>query len=179
MRTPPFPRLACLALCLLGGAGTGPVTLQAAPGTPEDAAARMLVAHDIADSKAHGEEPLVLVGAAPLATRHGAPAALFVQLQSAALCGSAGCDTSVYLPSHGAGGWTRVLDSISGPITVLHTTHGHMHDLVVGDNDRWVWAGHGYRDTVAAPALTGLKRSVEHHEAVVERHGGVSPPPPK
>ena len=166
-------------LLLLAAAGTGPVVLQAAPGTAEDASARQLAAHDIADSVSHGETPLVLVGSAPLATRRGAPVALFVQLQSAALCGSAGCDTSVYLPARGGAGWIRVLDSVSGPITVSRSVHGHMHDLVVGDHDRWTWAGHGYRDTVQAPALAGLKRSVEHHEAVVERHGGVSPPPPK
>ena len=173
----PSPRLLCLSLLLLGGAGTGPIVLQSAPGTPEDAAARTLVAHDLADAKAHGDDPLVLVGSAPLSTRRGSPAALFVQLQSAALCGSAGCETTVYLPAHGRTGWTTVLDSVSGPITVLRTEHGHMHDLLVGDHDRWVWAGHAYRDTIAAPALGGLKRAVERHQVAVERNGGTSPPP--
>ena len=44
----------------------------------------------------------------------GKEAALFVQLQSASLCGSAGCSTSVYL--HRGGDWLKVLDSVSGPI---------------------------------------------------------------
>lgn len=163
---------------VLAAAGTGPVTLSAQSGTPLDAAARTLAAHDIADAKAHGEEPLVLVGSAPLSSRRGAPAALFVQLQSAALCGSAGCETSVYLPD-AHGGWTRVLDSVSGQITVLRSTHGHMHDLRVGRSDRWVWGGHSYHDTMAAPALSGLKRAVEKHQEAVERNGGTSPPPPR
>ncbi len=154
-------------------AAAGPVALAAAPGTPLDDAARQLAAHDIADSVAHGQQALVLVGSAPLATRRHAPAALFVQLQSAPLCGSAGCETSVFLPA--GGDWRRVLDSVSGPITVLPTSHGHMHDLRVGANDRWVWAGHAYRDTIAAPALVGLKRSVERHQAAVAR--GQAPQP--
>ena len=147
--------------------------LSAQPGTPLDDAARKLEAHDIAQSVAHGEQPLVLVGSAPLSTRRGAPAALFVQLQSAALCGSAGCDTSVFLS--GRGGFKRVLDSVSGPIRVLPHWHGHMHDLLVGTDDRWIWAGAAYRDTVSAPQLTGLKRSVERHQAAVGR-GDVRPP---
>ncbi len=154
-------------------AATGAVVLSAQPGTSLDDAARTLAAHDIAQSVAHGEQPLVLVGSARLSTRHGAPAALFVQLQSAALCGSAGCDTSVYLSDHGS--WHRVLDSVSGPVTVLPRWHGHMHDLLVGTDDRWVWAGNAYRDTVAAPQLTGLKRSVERHQAAVAR-GDARPP---
>jgi hypothetical protein len=153
--------------------GTGPVTLTAQPGTPLEDAARQLEAHDIAQSVAGGQQPLILVGSARLSTAHGAPAALFVQLQSAALCGSAGCDTSVYLNDRGQ--WVRVLDSVSGPITVLPSWHGRMHDLVVGTNDRWVWAGQAYHDTVAAPALTGLRRSVERHQAAVAR-GDATPP---
>ncbi len=156
-------------------AGSGPVVLTGQPGTALEQAARSLEAHDIAQSVAHGEQPLILVGSAPLSTRRGAPAALFVQLQSAALCGSAGCETSVFLP--GAGGdWRRVLDSVSGPIRVLPHWHGHMHDLMVGENDRWIWAGSAYQDTVAAPALSGLRRSVERHQAAVAR--GDAPPPP-
>ena len=183
-----FSCLRRLAFCaaLLGGApawaarhhathpmpGTGPVTLSIQPGPLTDAA-RELEAHDIAQSVTGGQEPLILVGSARLSTAHNAPSALFVQLQSAALCGSAGCDTSVYLNDRGQ--WVRVLDSVSGPITVLPSWHGRMHDLMVGTNDRWVWAGHSYHDTVAAPALTGLKRSVERHQAAVAR-GDAGPP---
>ena len=153
--------------------GTGPVTLTTQPGSTLEAAARQLEAHDIAQSVAGGQQPLILVGSAQLSTARAAPAALFVQLQSAALCGSAGCDTSVFLNDHGQ--WVRVLDSVSGPITVLPSWHNRMHDLVVGTDDRWVWAGHAYHDTVAAPALTGLKRSVERHQAAVAR-GDAAPP---
>ena len=158
--------------------GTGPVILSAQPGTPLDAAARQLASHDIADSVAHGQQALVLIGSAPLSTRRSVPAGLFVQLQSAPLCGSAGCETSVYLDGHGLdgrGAWRKVLDSVSGPITVLRTQHGHMHDLNVGKNDRWVWAGHAYRDTLSAPPLLGLRRSVERHQRAVA-NGTAQPP---
>ena len=158
---------------LASATGSGPVVLAAQPGTSLDQSARSLEAHDIAQSVAHGEQPLVLIGSARLSTRHAAPAALFVQLQSAALCGSAGCDTSVFLDHLGE--WHRVLDSVSGPITVLPHWHGHMHDLMVGTNDRWIWAADAYRDTVSAPQLTGLKRSVERHQAAVAK--GDAPPP--
>ena len=170
-----------LLAALLAGAGagarevgTGPVVLQSAPGTALDAAARTLAAHDIADSTAHGQQALVLIGSAPLSTRRSVPAALFVQLQSAPLCGSAGCATSVYLDRHGD--WRKVLDSVSGPITVLRTEHGHMHDLLVGKNDRWVWSGRAYRDTLVAPALVGLRRSVERHQRAVA-NGTANPSP--
>ncbi len=173
-------RFALAALLVLTAAApslaaTGAVQLSSQPGTPLDQAARALAAHDIAQSVAHGEQPLVLVGSAKLSTARGAPPALFVQLQSAALCGSAGCDTSVYLDHHGR--WTKVLDSVSGPIRVLPRWQGHMHDVMVGENDRWTWAGHAYQDTMTAPALTGLKRSVERHQAAVAK--GEVPPPPK
>ncbi len=157
----------------LAATGGGPVVLAAAAGTPLDEAARTLEAHDIAQSVSHGEQPLVLIGSARLSTRRGAPAALFVQLQSAALCGSAGCDTSVFLDEHGQ--WRRVLDSVSGPIKVMPRWHGRMHDLLVGADDRWIWAGSAYRDTVAAPQLAGLKRSVERHQAAVARGAAPSP----
>ena len=153
--------------------GTGPVVLSAQPGTPLDTAARQLASRDIADSASHGQQALVLIGSAPLSTRRSVPAALFVQLQSAPLCGSAGCETSVYLDGHGA--WRKVLDSVSGPITVLPTEHGHMHDLNVGEHDRWVWAGHAYRDTLSAPTLPGLRRSVERHQRAVA-NGTARPP---
>ncbi len=151
----------------------GPVVLSAQSGTPLDTAARQLASRDIADSAAHGQQALVLIGSARLSTRRAVPAALFVQLQSAPLCGSAGCETSVYLDGRGA--WRKVLDSVSGPITVLPTEHGHMHDLLVGENDRWVWAGQAYRDTLSAPSLPGLKRSVERHQRAVA-NGTARPP---
>ena len=112
----------------------------------------------------HGDEPLVLIGSARLDTQ-AKDAALFVQLQSASLCGSAGCSTTVYL--HRGEDWVKVLDSVSGPIRVLGTVHQGMHDLVVSENDRWVWDGRGYRDTLHAPAMDSLKRSIEQHQKML------------
>lgn len=145
-----------------------PVILSRQSGTAQDHAARMLNAEDMQDATRHGETPLVLVGSAPLssAARHG-DSALFVQLQSARLCGSAGCSTSVYLRHDRA--WRKLLDSVSGPIRVMKESHGGMYDLMVGRNDRWIWDGHVYQDSLAAPSLGNLKRSVEQHRAAVRR----------
>lgn len=141
--------------------GGGPVLLTAQPNSPLDATARTLTRYDLEQAAHHGDQPLVLIGSARLDPR-SKEAALFVQLQSASLCGSAGCSTSVYL--HRGGDWLKVLDSVSGPIRVLPATHGGMHDLMVNDDDRWVWNGRGYRDTLAAPSMDGLKRSIERHQ---------------
>ncbi|WP_205880256.1 hypothetical protein [Lichenicoccus roseus] len=147
--------------------GGAPVILTRQPGTAADQAARTLNREDLQGAARHGETPLVLVGSAPLSD-HRTDEALFVQLQSASLCGSAGCSTSVYLRRDHE--WTKVLDSVSGPIRVMPQSNDGMHDLLVGRNDRWTWSGGGYRDTLAAPPLTGLKRSVEQHRAAVRRH---------
>ena len=148
------------------------VRLSAEPGTSQDRAARQLNAHDIHAAMRHGETPLVLVGSAHLSGKGGDPA-LFVQLQSARLCGSAGCSTSVYLRHDRR--WRKVLDSVSGPIRVMPQRHLGMHDLMVGRNDRWIWDGHVYQDSLAAPALTGLRRSVEEHRARMRRHRPSAP----
>ncbi len=145
---------------------SGTVVLSARPGSAEDQTARALTARDVAASARRREPPLVLVGSARLAGRH-APAALFVQLQSADLCGSAGCSTSVYV--NAPGGWRRVLDSVSGPIRVAPEQHQGMADLLVDGDDRWVWNGTAYADTVSAPALD-LRKSVEQHRKEVARH---------
>ncbi len=147
-------------------APAGTVVLSARPGSAEDQTARALTARDVAASNSKREPPLVLVGSARLAGPR-APAALFVQLQSADLCGSAGCSTSVYV--NAPGGWRRVLDSVSGPIRVAAQSHGGMADLLVDGDDRWVWDGQSYADTVAAPALD-LRRSVAQHRKEVARH---------
>ena len=144
-----------------------PVTLSRQPGTAQDRAARTLNAQDLRGAARHGEEPLVLVGSARLAAGRTGDPALFVQLQSASLCGSAGCSTSVYLRHDRA--WRKVLDSVSGPIRVMKETHDDMHDLMVGKNDRWVWDGHVYQDSLSAPPLDNLKRSVEQHRAAMRR----------
>ena len=153
-------------------AAAAPVILTQQPGSALDQAARRLNADDLASAAKRHEIPVVLIGSAPLSTRHG-ETALFVQVQSASLCGSAGCSTSVYL-RHGAD-WAKVLDSVSGPIKVLSTTAGGMHDLTVGDKDRWVWAGDTYHDTLPAVPIGNLKRSVERHQ---ERVRDAAAPPP-
>ena len=148
-------------------APSGPVLLAHRPLTAEDAIARQLTAPDLRASNGQGDPPLVLVGSARLGPP-GQRAALFVQLQSADLCGSAGCSTSVYLQQ--GGGWKKVLDSISGPIRVDARRHDGMADLIVGDNDRWVWTGSSYADTVGAPPIVDLRRSVAQHRAALARH---------
>ncbi len=155
----------------------GPVVLSARPGSAEDLTARALTARDVAASDSKSEPPLVLVGSARLAGPH-APAALFVQLQSADLCGSAGCSTSVYVNAPGGAapggeesGWRRVLDSVSGPIRVAAQHHLGMADLLVSGDDRWVWDGHAYADTVPAPAID-LRHSVAQHRREVARQKG-------
>ena len=154
-------------------ASGAPVILTQQPGSALDVAARQLNADDLASAARRRETPVVLIGSAPLSARHG-ETALFVQVQSASLCGSAGCSTSVYL-RHGAD-WIKVLDSVSGPIKVLPTQAGGMHDLVVGDKDRWVWAGDTYRDTLPAVPIGNLKRSVERHQERVREQSGTRQP---
>ncbi|WP_419728147.1 hypothetical protein [Lichenicola sp.] len=153
------------------GPGAAPVILTQQTGSALDRAARLLNDQDIAGAVKRGEQPVVLIGSAPLSTHHG-DTALFVQVQSASLCGSAGCSTSVYL-KQGAE-WVKVLDSVSGPIKVLPTSRGGMHDLVVGDKDRWVWAGTGYQDTLPAEPIGNLKRSVERHQERARAHAAAA-----
>ncbi len=148
---------AALAAALLAISAAAPpgriVTLTQQPGSALEATARTLAAQDLTDATKHGETPLLLVGSAPLASgphRH-AKSALFVQVQSASLCGSAGCSTSVYVGDRH--GWRKVLDSISGPIKVDTKTHAGMHDLLVHTRDRWIWNGSSYVDTLPAPAV--------------------------
>ncbi len=132
------------------------VTLTAQPGSALEQTATELVAADLAQARKAGDTPLMLVGSARLSTEPGR-AALFVQVQSASFCGSAGCSTSVYLGHHGH--WTKVLDSISGPIKVSPRTHQGMHDLLVHGTDRFVWDGQMYRDTLPAPDAGLLRNS--------------------
>ena len=147
-------------LVVLGGlwlAAAAPVArtvvLSQQPGSALEATARQLVASDLRDAATHGDTPVLLVGSAPLASGRGhrGPAALFVQVQSASLCGSAGCSTSIYVG--GRHGWKKVLDSISGPIGIDARSHAGMHDLLVHSKDRWVGIGSVYSDTLPAPAV--------------------------
>ena len=133
---------AALVLALAAAAPTRstPVPLVAQPGpTPLDAAARALVAADLAQARQAGETPLVLVGSAVLGGGAQERPALFVQLQSARECGSAGCTTAVYMWRSNA--WKRVLDGASGGIAVAATRTRGMADLVT-DKERYVWDGH-------------------------------------
>lgn len=148
-----------LALTLMAAAPSrdAVVALTTQPGSALEATAKRLVAGDLKQSRSEGDPPVMLVGSARLADG-GGPAALFVQVQSASFCGSAGCSTSVYV-RHGAG-WTKVMDSISGPIKVSPRTHKGMHDLLVHGHDRWVWNGHVYADTLPTPDVD-LRHSVK------------------
>ena len=138
--------LPSLALLL---AAAAPVPLSEQPGTELDRAARTLVAQDLNEAEGRRELPLVLVGSARLGRAQDQPA-LFVQLQSPRECGSAGCNTSVYLRQ--AGAWRKVLDSVSGPVTVADTRSRGLRDLLVGQ-ERYVWNGTQYVNSRPAPAV--------------------------
>ncbi|GBQ93159.1 hypothetical protein [Asaia krungthepensis] len=135
-----------------------PVILSSLPGTNLDHEARQLNAADLADAAKHDDQPVVLVASAPLSSDK-TDMALFVQLQSARLCGSAGCSTSVYLRHKG--GWKLVLDSVSGAISVLSSRHNGMNDLLIDKNDRWTWNGTIYQDgaPAAAPQKAAPKKT--------------------
>ncbi|WP_010668591.1 hypothetical protein [Acetobacter aceti] len=138
-----------------------PVILTQQLGTELDKAARKLAADDIATSRRHKEEPLVLIGSAPLSTKKG-DVALLIELQSAALCGSAGCSTDVYL--HKDQDWVKILDSVSGQIAVLPTSHRGMYDLMVDGSDRWLWDGNTYQDTINAAPIGNLRGEIEQFQ---------------
>ena len=149
-------RFACLlAVPLLAGAAPParpaagiPVTLSAQPGTSLDAAARRLVAQDLAEAQRAGERPLLLVGSARLDTAASGRPALFVQLQSPRECGSAGCNTTVY--AWAGGGYRRVLDGVAGRLVVSGARHRGRADLVT-DTETYVWNGTAYVDSRPAP----------------------------
>ncbi|PCD80680.1 hypothetical protein CO710_02885 [Acetobacter orleanensis] len=148
--------------------GGAPVIMTSQPGSALDKEARKLNADDLASAARHHETPLVLIGSAPLSVS-GKSMGLFVQVQSASLCGSAGCSTDVYLQQKG--GWTKVLDSVSGPITLLPTTHGIMKDILVDGSDRWIWKKGTYVDTLVATDLPGFKTSIRRHQAAMKKSG--------
>ncbi len=128
-------------------APSGPVRLAPMPGTPLEATAKRVAAADVEDG---GAGALLLLGSQHLGTSGIGPA-LFVQVQSPRACGSAGCSTSVYLPTKT--GWTKILDAVSGAVVVEQAEHGGMHDLLVGPDDRWAWNGRAYADTLPAPQV--------------------------
>lgn len=144
--------LACAMLLLAAAAPatqavpTGPVKLVSQPGSSLDKTAHQVAAADLADGSA---KSLVLIGSQRLGSAGTGPA-LFVQVQSERSCGSAGCSVSVYLPT--AKGWTKVLDAV-GQVAVDPGEHRGMHDLLVGSQDRWIWNGRAYADTLPAPQV--------------------------
>ena len=125
-----------------------PVPLLAQPGTSLDAAARRLLAQDLAEAQRAGERPLLLVGSARLDPAPAGRPALLVQLQSPRECGSAGCNTTVY--AWVAGRYQRVLDGVAGRLAVAATRHRGMADLVT-DTDTYHWTGTSYASTRPAP----------------------------
>ena len=151
-----YKRIGCLSLAILLAAAASShdatVTLTTQPGSALEATATELSAADLKQSRASGDTPVLLVGSARLSTTRGTPAALFVQVQSASFCGSAGCSTSAYLKKGSA--WKKVLDSISGPIKVSRQSHAGMHDLLVHGHDRFVWNGTSYADTLPVPKVS-------------------------
>jgi len=151
-------------------AQTGPVILTQQPDTKLDTEARTLMSGDIERAKAKGDQPVVLIGSAPLSSRKG-DVALFVQVQSASLCGSAGCSTTVYLRHNNQ--WSKVLDSVSGPVTVMAQSHGGMRDLKIDTHDVWRWRGSEYQDAAPNAALDeDLRQSVKAHQAATKKSGG-------
>lgn len=139
-----------LAITLQPVAARESVALLARPGTELDATARQLTANELAQAAQNGDAPLVLIGEARLGGAKDR-SALFIQLQSARECGSAGCSTSVYVRSKNK--WRLVLDSVAGPVSVDTARHGGMHDLIVDRNHRWIWQNDSYTDT--KPAAKG------------------------
>ncbi len=151
--------LALLLLCAAAPASNGPaanpVKLHAQPGTPLDAIARRLVADDLADAKRAADKPVVMIGQAQLGAATERPA-LFVQLQSARECGSAGCSTVVFIWR--GTGYVRVLDGISGEVSLGATRHRGMTDLITA-TEHYAWSGREYLDTRPAPAFDLRRRS--------------------
>ena len=129
-------------------AGTIPVELKSQPGTELDKQARKLNADLLEDATRHHEQPIVLTGTAQLAPKQK-DMILFVQLQSYRLCGSAGCTTSIYRKNGDK--WDTLLDSVNGTIRIARQRHNGMADIVVDGNDRWVFDGQKYQDTLNSP----------------------------
>ena len=123
----------------LGTTDGAPVVLDARPGSEADRLARQLLASEIARSRAHGEEPLVLVGMGRL---NDAEELLFVQLQSPGECGSAGCNTVSF--RHDGSRWVRIADTVGGQLRIARALDGKMPDLILGEGRRLVWDGAKY-----------------------------------
>ncbi len=138
------------------------VPLRSMPGTTLDATARKLVATDLEEARQAADKPLVLVGEAKLGGPDAHPA-LFVQLQSPRECGSAGCSTAVFAWTGGA--YTRVLDGISGEVSLSPARHRGIADLITS-TEHYIWDGHQYQDSRPAPNVELRPRT---------RHPGPTP----
>lgn len=171
---PPLVLLALSLMATAAVAATTPVALKPQPGTPLDATARTLVADDLARAAKKGDAPLVLVGEAHLGTLSDRPA-IFIQLQSERECGSAGCNTSVYLER--ARKWVLVLDSVGGSVSVASARHNGLRDLIVGHDGRWIWNGTTYAETRAAPERTAPRPAAP--KPPVAKPPAVKPAAPK
>lgn len=128
-----FPRL--------GTTDGAPVELAASSGSEADRLARQLMAREIERARAYGEDPLVLVGMGRLNDRDEL---LFVQLQSAGECGSAGC--SIVSFRYTGDRWTKIMDTVGGTVRISTSHHRGMPDLIVEDGNRFIWDGAKYRD---------------------------------
>lgn len=140
----------------------GKVTLTPQPGTPLENIARTLNQTDMNFAIQRNEQPLLLIGSLNLSSTKKAKNILFTQIQTASLCGSGGCSTTGYIKRNNQ--WIKVLDAVTGDITVEKTTHKGMHDLSVSASDVWKWNGKTYVETQRGPKLKGLKQSIEKHQ---------------
>jgi hypothetical protein len=130
---------ACQTRHTSAGATDGaPIELAAQPGSETDKLARQLMAPEIARAHAEGTDPLVLVGMGRL---NDADELLFVQLQSAGECGSAGCSTVSF--RYEGDHWIRIMDTVSGTVRITQTRHRGMPDLIV-NGSRLAWDGTKY-----------------------------------
>ena len=116
-----------------------PVELTARPGSEADRLARQLMARELERARAHGEDPLVLVGMGRL---NDADELLFVQLQSPGECGSAGCDSVSF--RYTADRWIRIMDTVGARFRIAASHHRGMPDLIVEERNRLVWDGTKY-----------------------------------
>lgn len=145
-----------------------PVIMTHQPGSALEAEVKKLSGEYLAAAARHHETPLILIGSTPL-SKDNKTIGLFVQVQAASLCGSAGCSTDVYMKH--AGQWVKILDSVSSPISLLHTTHDGMRDILIDGSDRWIWRNGTYHDTLAATDLPGFKTSIKKHQAEMRKEG--------
>jgi hypothetical protein len=104
-----------------------PVELAASPGSEADRLARQLMARELERDRQHGENPLVLVG---MGRFNETDEMLFVQLQSAGDCGSAGCNTIAFQFTRGR--WVRVVDTVGSGRIGASSHHGRP-DVIMQD----------------------------------------------